>query len=503
MTHLRRVAAAAVISAAAFSAWGLVFGNLPRLRALFGARLLSAAFAAAGLAVIIAVVRLVRTLPPASAAKWAERAGTGLAGAFFGILAAGTFWSAAGRVVLAGAKEDVRRAGWPVEIPAARPKIADEDNAAYWYGKIKDAPSLADEKQRRADSLVLTELLDKVSKESAEPQDYEGARKLIARHQDGLALAARGAAKSGNDWGIEWGHDPIWEAPFPFPQIFGVVIIGRTLAVRALVEERQGHHREAVESVRLGLLLANSLGDQGILMTLGQVLVSDAALVAARVVLRGPSVGLALERWGPVLNPESVERGFWTGMGYEHYAQTCWYSRITWWDVAFGKYQKLRREHAFLTYYSPFIAFDIASALRANLKTDAAMRLPYPRMREEYRKALERASRTEWSVAAYGHPNYEHTFEKILAGTATIRLGCAALAARRFREKHGRWPGSMEELAGLADAKRLEDPFAAAPLRIAKVKNAIIIYSVGPDGRDDHAAAYDAEKMTGDLSWRL
>ena len=69
-------------------------------------------------------------------------------------------------------------------------------------------------------------------------------------------------------------------------------------------------------------------------------------------------------------------------------------------------------------------------------------------------------------------------------GAAQMSLARAALSARVYREAKGRWPASVDE----------RDPFS---------DGAFVIYSVGPDGRDDEGAPFDEDKHTGDLSWRL
>ena len=51
-------------------------------------------------------------------------------------------WDFAGRVAIRKAKEDLRRAGFEFVLPAAKPKLPDEDNAAFWFIRAGESESL-------------------------------------------------------------------------------------------------------------------------------------------------------------------------------------------------------------------------------------------------------------------------------------------------------------------------------------------------------------------------
>jgi hypothetical protein len=80
-----------------------------------------------------------------------------------------------------------------------------------------------------------------------------------------------------------------------------------------------------------------------------------------------------------------------------------------------------------------------------------------------------------------------------------------ALAVERYRLQHGRWPESLADLSprrqqGLITDKHLAgaagygpdligkipmDPYIGKPLRYRRLADGVVIYSVGPDGKDD------------------
>lgn len=66
----------------------------------------------------------------------------------------------------------------------------------------------------------------------------------------------------------------------------------------------------------------------------------------------------------------------------------------------------------------------------------------------------------------------------------------AALAVRAYTVEHGRSPDTLAALVPAYLSKVPDDPFAlSGPLRSVKRDNALVVYSVGPDGKDDGGRA--------------
>jgi hypothetical protein len=68
---------------------------------------------------------------------------------------------------------------------------------------------------------------------------------------------------------------------------------------------------------------------------------------------------------------------------------------------------------------------------------------------------------------------------------ALLKCGITALAAERFRQAKGRWPEKLQEL--VPDYLRAvpADPFDGKELRFRQLADGIVIYTLGPDGRDN------------------
>ena len=67
---------------------------------------------------------------------------------------------------------------------------------------------------------------------------------------------------------------------------------------------------------------------------------------------------------------------------------------------------------------------------------------------------------------------------------AELRCALCALAAERYRRTQGDWPASLAALVPNYLASIPVDPFDAQPLRMRRLEQGFVIYSVGPDGQD-------------------
>jgi len=73
-------------------------------------------------------------------------------------------------------------------------------------------------------------------------------------------------------------------------------------------------------------------------------------------------------------------------------------------------------------------------------------------------------------------------------GLARLRVAQAALAVERFRLANGRLPKELNELIPIFLPVVPTDPFDGARLRYKLRPKGYVVYSVGPDGRDDDGA---------------
>jgi hypothetical protein len=72
-----------------------------------------------------------------------------------------------------------------------------------------------------------------------------------------------------------------------------------------------------------------------------------------------------------------------------------------------------------------------------------------------------------------------------LLARAELRCAAAALAAERYRLAEGHWPENLDALVPLYLPAVPADPFDGQPLRLARLPDGIVVYSVGRDRTDD------------------
>jgi hypothetical protein len=68
---------------------------------------------------------------------------------------------------------------------------------------------------------------------------------------------------------------------------------------------------------------------------------------------------------------------------------------------------------------------------------------------------------------------------------AHLRLLRAELALREYRERHAGYPPKLEGLVPQCLTAVPVDPFSGQPLRYRRQGEGYVLYSVGPDGKDD------------------
>ena len=89
---------------------------------------------------------------------------------------------------------------------------------------------------------------------------------------------------------------------------------------------------------------------------------------------------------------------------------------------------------------------------------------------------------------------------------AQLRCATTALAAERYRIVHGGWPDSVAILAKEVPVRMVViDPYDEKPLRMRRLKDGVVIYSIGPDCKDDGGALnrQDVGALGVDIGFRL
>lgn len=118
-------------------------------------------------------------------------------------------------------------------------------------------------------------------------------------------------------------------------------------------------------------------------------------------------------------------------------------------------------------------------------------------------KALPQSYRTVFVVLSM--PAVMKVVDSHCRSRADLRCVLTALAVERYRLAHGRWPETLEQLVPNFLAEVPKDPYDRKPLRFKHLDDGVLIYSVGPDGKDD-GGKIDRQKYAtpgSDMGFRL
>ncbi len=139
-----------------------------------------------------------------------------------------------------------------------------------------------------------------------------------------------------------------------------------------------------------------------------------------------------------------------------------------------GDFDPLRPMLVFLVRYRHFLMPPmLATRLRRGTALVEALKRPEPE-----RSARVAALQPDSPVAGSGR--------SFRLDNARMRCAIAGLAAERYRQASGRWPGSLDELVSAGLLRTVPaDPYDGQPLRLVRADDGLIVYAVGEDRTDN------------------
>ena len=105
-------------------------------------------------------------------------------------------------------------------------------------------------------------------------------------------------------------------------------------------------------------------------------------------------------------------------------------------------------------------------------------------------------------ISGYLLPSLTGADDGCNRGLASERVALAGIALRRFRIDRGEYPDSPAALVPQYLPAVPKDPFADGDLLYRREGKGFVLYSVGPNGRDD-GGTIDSRPGEGDIVWRL
>jgi hypothetical protein len=384
--------------------------------------------------------------------------------------------------------------GWRFEdLQAARENVPDAENGAVFVlaarGKIParwlappageltlDMRLAAGPPPQRPNEADLKELREELAKAEIR-QATEIARQLADRRRGRYTVA--------------WKSDGIGTM---VPHIGDVREVVRLLVLDARWRALNGDVEGALLSCRAALNASRSIGDEPI--TLSQLTRAGCASQMVRalehVLAQGEAPATALEQLQRCVAEEAEEPLELTAarsdrvVFYQFFevVRTGRFDRASYGlapskfgargDDLMDRGKARAGEAAYLRYYN-----QVVEALK--LPTEAQQEalgnvrepdVPLPKLLE----ALSRGT---------GEKGWGWIAKRFHLATAELRCATAALAAERYRLATGHWPNSLDVLVPKYLSAVPVDPFDGQPLRLKHLPEGLVVYSIGPDKRDD------------------
>jgi hypothetical protein len=84
-----------------------------------------------------------------------------------------------------------------------------------------------------------------------------------------------------------------------------------------------------------------------------------------------------------------------------------------------------------------------------------------------------------------------------------MRSAIVMVAVERYRQAHGNWPETLNDLVPTYLEGVPTDPHDGAPIRLGRFPEGVVFYSVGEDGVDNGGNVATLWKPGIDRGWRL
>ncbi|MBI3947693.1 MAG: hypothetical protein HY321_17365 [Armatimonadetes bacterium] len=416
----------------------------------------------------------------------------------------------------------LRAAGQPVSVTElAGPPVPDDQNAATVYrgifrtlpttggqfpsqpsGSSAPRPAILDwapepSAQAQEDARVLGHYLDP-ERRAQEAGLHERARRAVARYAEIPRLTAQAVARPQCRFPVNWEDG----AGALVPHLLRIGSLARFLAAKAVLDARDGRMAEAAQAVTLTFQVSESLRDDPSLI--GQ-LVRMAALQVGATALREVS------EWGDI--PEEDARrladtlaridpgpGFVEAMAVERAMGISVFGRVGRRSSAGppspanGASNISRVASAYPWWHlvaRPLLYADQLAYLDLMGRQVAAAEERSARAAQAQLAAAEQAARSlPWFAIL------SHVGSVAFTSYGRARLGLdrahAALAGSRallglvvYRQRFGAYPESLAALRQRLNWEVPDDPFSEKPLVYRRQGSGFLLYSVGPDMKDD------------------
>ena len=416
--------------------------------------------------------------------------------------------------------DQIAASGAPVSLEqVVPPPVPDEQNAALLYQKAFEAFQASGGKHQ----------LDKVytmlpsDRLEIPPARWAAAKRIVSRNQRTYALLKAASERSHCRFPVDWEkpQDALYDVS---PHFLRMAACARFLRLRAVVKSQEGKVGEAVDSIKVGLRMADLSSEPGLIAALNQNLL-------IRTTLWGLPPILVKHR----ISPQSAQ-GLFADLHQtdlsESLARALEVERVLGiWGLdqaARGPKTALRAMGGVskeIQDISKAMAWLYASYLgKSAQKTDkllylelmerriAISRLPYrdakpalEELKEDSTHFPALALMTRLGVSLY--TSLDADMNDLMAEIGAVQI---ALALKAYQYKTGHYPASLQELRRLVPWDLPTDPFSGKDLGYRREGSGFILHSYGLDLDDDGGQipkgklfSSPGTKDSGDIVWRF
>ncbi|MBI3948611.1 MAG: hypothetical protein HY321_22045 [Armatimonadetes bacterium] len=421
--------------------------------------------------------------------------------------------------------EAIRAVGYPVSVgELAGPPVADDQNAAVLYreifrtlpasggsfgGQTSDpsaprpvilawAPEPSAAAQR--DAVVLGDYMDS-ERRAQEPELYEQARRAVARYPEIPPLAVQAVARPRCRFPMNWDD----AAGALFPHLERMHSLARFLAAKAVLDARESRMPEAAQAVTLTFQVSESLrGGPSLIGYLPDQITLYGQLVRVDGVRIGAAALREVSEWGDIAEEDArrladvlaeidLHPGFASAIAGER-AMGIWAFDVLRREgvgelASPGRHRASALLRLAATYpWRPLLYADQLAYLDLMNRDLAASE------RRSLREALSEFAAVDQDAQEL--PRYAVLSRILLPEYGRARMNVerahAALAGSRallglivYRQRFGAYPESLAELRQRLGWEVPDDPFSEKPLAYRRDGAGFLVYSVGPDMKDD------------------
>jgi len=169
------------------------------------------------------------------------------------------------------------------------------------------------------------------------------------------------------------------------------------------------------------------------------------------------------------------------------------------------KYPDLELYAPIQSFYRVFMATtDVASYRTIMEDASRISAKPFHEAKEEWERMNEYdRSEPKGLYTALFTPALSKAARMVAHGDARHRTARVALAAACYRAEKGDLPRDLDALVPDYTPMVPRDPFDGKRMKYRKTDDGAVIYSIGPDGKDDNGARWDEDTRVGDVTFEL